>query len=423
MQSKRIFHNSRSPFKKSFYFILLLIIVVVIIISERKDALNIVGYKDSTKFKDAEFYKAYFCATDKRVAFDEYLSKNGKYDYLKADTNLYEPDRREMMLIEKIMYSNQDRIVDLTRKRKYFFSMNFYNNEDIIPFIIEELMLLFKFLGPENIFLSVYENSSTDNTKKLLYLFSSVLDDYGLKHRIIIDPAKRPNDYDSIRYLSNIRNKALEPLKSEEELGNVYDKIVFMDSVLFCHYDILELLYQSDYQGSDLTGPYDYLMTKDPKKIEFRGGWIARDLDGHNFTQIEKGYVNHGPSVIRFEEWVPTQVQCTWSGVSVVNAKPFYGKTPIRFRVPDIENGDCPDSERNLLCSDLWKNGFGRAIIVPRILLSYSLSEARFLENNYELIMGTNLTQKETVDYTDGPFKIYCSVLEKYIKAKYKKLT
>ncbi|OMJ13508.1 Alpha-1,3-mannosyltransferase CMT1 [Smittium culicis] len=421
MKPTRYFHNSRSPLKIFFYFILLLIILVFIF-SIRKDSLNIIEYKEDAKFKGAELHKAYFCATDKRVAFEEYLSKNGKYDYLKADTNLYEPDRKEMMLIEKIMYSNQNRITELTRKRKYFFSMNFYNNEDIIPFIIEELMLLFKFLGPENIFLSVYENGSTDNTKKLLYLFRSVLNDYGLRHRIIIAKAKKPKWYDDIRYHSKIRNKALEPLKSEEELGNVYDKIVFMDSVLFCHTDILEILYQSDYQGSDLTSPYDYLMTDKPQEIEFRGAVIARDLDGHNFTLIEKGGKNHGPSEIRFNEWVPTQVQCTWGGVAVVNAKPFYGETPIRFREPNIENGDCPDSELNLLCTDLWKNGFGRAIIVPRILLPYSLSEARFRDSNYEIIMGTNVTQKELVDYTNGPSKIYCSILEKYLQAKYKEL-
>ncbi|OMJ27413.1 Alpha-1,3-mannosyltransferase CMT1 [Smittium culicis] len=301
-----------------------------------------------------------------------------------------------------------------TRKRKYFFSMNLYNNEEVLPYIIEECMLLFKFLGPENIFLSIYENGSFDKTKNILIEFKSFLNDLDLRHKIVYDYSVRPKIFHRIEYLAKIRNKALEPLESEEKLGRVYDKIVFMNDIFFCHYDILELLYQSDYQKSDVTCPLDYFINGRNPRILFRDRWIARDLYGNDFRGNINNLVSHEPSTERYNERLPFQVQCSWNGVAIINSAPFYGKNPIRFRRSVINSDECSASECSLFCNDLWKRGFRRIIVVPKILVPYTHNELFTLKKNYEFIMNINQTLSERINYVSGPPRVNCRGLTNF---------
>ena len=53
---------------------------------------------------------------------------------------------------------------------KYFFAINLYNSFDVIPDLFATLFRTASVLGYQNVFVSIYENGSTDQTKALLLL-------------------------------------------------------------------------------------------------------------------------------------------------------------------------------------------------------------------------------------------------------------
>ncbi|OMJ10756.1 hypothetical protein AYI70_g10135, partial [Smittium culicis] len=91
--------------------------------------------------------------------------------------------------------------------------MNLFNNEEIISYYIQELALVIKFLGAENVFLSIYENGSVDKTAEIIQAFKSFLEPFNIRHSIKTEKNSRPEKFHRIGYLAEIRNKALEPLK------------------------------------------------------------------------------------------------------------------------------------------------------------------------------------------------------------------
>ncbi|OMJ07772.1 Alpha-1,3-mannosyltransferase CMT1 [Smittium culicis] len=347
------------------------------------------------------------------MKFDQYLEGNGKYDYLKFDTPEYNLEDENVMIIEELKAKNGRGKYILDRKKKYFFAMNLFNNEEIIPYMIQEISLLIKFLGPENVFLSIYENGSQDKTKDMLHEYESFLKKTDVRFSIVTEDIKRPKIYHRIGYLAGIRNRPLVSLVEEEKKGFMYDKIIFFNDILFCRNDILELLYQSDLQKSDITSPLDVHGVGNPRHLDFRDSWVARDIGGKNLYGNLNNLVKHKETGKRYNEGLPLQVQCSWNGVSVLNAEPFYGKDPVRFRRSDVDKKECAASECSLLCNDYWRKGYRRIVLVPSILVSYNMETAILIDDNYQTFIDKNVTLPEKIKYVDGPEKIYCRGLEK----------
>ncbi|PWA02153.1 hypothetical protein BB558_001714 [Smittium angustum] len=298
-------------------------------------------------------------------------------------------------------------------KHKYFFAMNLYNNQEIIPHIIQELLRLFEYLGPQNIYFSLYENGSVDSSKPILGMFKIILDKLGIRNTIVLDEEEKPRNIHRIEYLAKVRNEAIKPLETENSDGRIYDKIVFMNDVVFCRNDILELLYQSEHQKSDMTCPLDFDVDLENKKgIFFRDVWVARDLSGYLFYKHLQNIVLHQESMERVKRNLPFQVQCCWNGAVVLNAKPFYEPTKLRFRRSKIEYNECSASECSLMCNDFWQNGFRRIVTVPRVLLPYELEHFKLLDNHYRLDPIPS-PKEEKIRYLDGPETVWCFGLEK----------
>lgn len=107
-------------------------------------------------------------------------------------------------------------------------------------------------LGADNIYISIYESGSWDESKQILSQLESVLMDHGIRHRIILDEAthqddiarppaeegwvKTPRGTTELRripYLSRLRNKTLEPLTELAGNGTTFDKVLFLNDVAF----------------------------------------------------------------------------------------------------------------------------------------------------------------------------------------------
>ena len=146
------------------------------------------------------------------------------------------------------------------QQHKYFFAINLYNSFDVIPDIFSTLFRVASVLGYQNVFVSIYENGSTDQTKALLRIFDALTRSVGMRVVIRTSHRTRGAFNHRIEYLAEVRNAALVPLHELRDLeGEFFDTVVFMNDVLPCVDDVLELIWQSRRHNAGLTCAADYM--------------------------------------------------------------------------------------------------------------------------------------------------------------------
>jgi hypothetical protein len=117
-------------------------------------------------------------------------------------------------------------------------------------------------VGTNNTYLSIYESNSSDNTPTLLTTLSASLTTLGIRHRIISEKTggrSWPHGASEARiaYLAKARNRALEPLSSEDPEVRLPDgegweegKVVFLNDVVFEAEQVVQLL-ESRVEGEE----------------------------------------------------------------------------------------------------------------------------------------------------------------------------
>jgi alpha-1,3-mannosyltransferase len=174
---------------------------------------------------------------------------------------------------------------------KYFFAINLYNSFDIIPDLFSNMFKVSAILGFQNVFVSVYENGSRDQTKALLRLFDALARSIGLRVVIRTSLRTRGAFNHRIEYLAEVRNAALAPLwELRDAEGEVFDSIIFMNDVLPCVDDLLELVWQSRRQNAGITCGSDYIFHDEVVSPRFLFLPFSRpagsaDLDLFSLTQ------------------------------------------------------------------------------------------------------------------------------------------
>ncbi|KZT00725.1 glycosyltransferase family 69 protein [Laetiporus sulphureus 93-53] len=256
---------------------------------------------------------------------------------------------------------------------KYFFAINLYNSFDIIPDLFATLFRVAAILGYHNVYVSIYENGSTDQTKALLRIFDALCRSVGMRVTIRTSMRTRGAFNHRIEYLAEVRNAAFVPLHELRDAENEYfDTIIFMNDVLPCVDDLLELIWQSRRNNAGITCAADYMYHEELGSPVFYDNWVARDING---TALEnapfESVFHHGASQDRFQRHLPIQVQSCWNGIAVLDPAPFYSPPHVRFRMARIVDGECSASECSLICNDYWEVGYGRILMVPRVKLAY----------------------------------------------------
>ena len=123
----------------------------------------------------------------------------------------------------------------------------FHNNEDVIPYWSDSIVKAIHYLGEDNVFVSVLESRSDDQSPALLQQLDDRLDAMQVQRRILTNDKAiaRPEngqEIDRVRFLSALRNRVLEPLV---ENGG-YDKVIFSNDIFVEPETILELLHTSE---------------------------------------------------------------------------------------------------------------------------------------------------------------------------------
>ncbi|KAG6825913.1 hypothetical protein H0H92_001883 [Tricholoma furcatifolium] len=258
-------------------------------------------------------------------------------------------------------------------EHKYFFAINLYNSFDVIPDLFATLFRVSAILGYHNVYISIYENGSTDQTKALLRIFDALTRSVGIRITIRTSMRTRGAFNHRIEYLAEVRNAAFVPLHELRDAENEYfDTIIFMNDILPCVDDLLELIYQSRVNNAGITCASDYMYHDEIGAPVFYDNWVARDING---TALENApfekIFHHQEASGRFQRHLPVQVQSCWNGIAILDPAPFYSPPQVRFRMARITEGECSASECSLICNDYWEAGYGRIMMVPRVKLAY----------------------------------------------------
>jgi hypothetical protein len=129
------------------------------------------------------------------------------------------------------------------------------NNEWILRgYWNEALLNLVRYFGPQNVYVSLYESGSLDETKEALRELDVRLEAYHVPRSIVLDDhdqveevSRYPNTTEPgwiwtkngrnelrrIPYLANLRNEVMESLYAQQEKGEVYDLVLWLNDVVF----------------------------------------------------------------------------------------------------------------------------------------------------------------------------------------------
>ena len=281
----------------------------------------------------------------------------------------------EAVYIHRILLAADDTPVSRVNTEKIFITSLPWNNEIIFrTHLTNQIRDLVHALGIHNVYISIYENGSYDGTKDALRDLHRELEALGVRNRVTLDETShadivrtRPTepkegwikiektgfekmsinegDYAlrRIHYLAQLRNKVLEPLWELAEKGERFDKVLFLNDVVFSSDDIFNLLQTKN-------GHYAAACSLDfQSPPAFYDTFALRDDQGYLPMMLTWPYFRSAASSNAILRGSPAPVQSCWNGVVAMNAEPFYDKThPLRFRgVPNtlahrhVEGSEC----------------------------------------------------------------------------------
>jgi hypothetical protein len=143
-------------------------------------------------------------------------------------------------------------------ERVYIASLHWNNERILRSHWNDALVALSVALGRENVFISVYESGSWDNSKGALQELDTMLERQGIRRNITLSDVTHLDEMSSankgagwvdtprgrkelrrIPYLSRLRNLTLQPLQDLYTQGERFDKILFLNDVIFtvCYLD------------------------------------------------------------------------------------------------------------------------------------------------------------------------------------------
>ncbi|KAJ7187229.1 cryptococcal mannosyltransferase 1-domain-containing protein [Mycena filopes] len=203
----------------------------------------------------------------------------------------------------------------------------FYNNADVLPYWITQITKLVHYLGPDNVFISIVESYSSDDSPVLLDGFNHRLEKLGVARRILTRdtvvprPASMGTAPPRIEFLAAVRNQVMEPLVQR----GGYERVIFSNDIFIEAESIVELLDTNggDYDvacGLDLS----YWGCVNPQVIRDRLGRIASTLWPYFLEDT-------GFRAVMDDE--PAPVFTCWNGIISLRADPF---VPPQLRVGQL---------------------------------------------------------------------------------------
>ncbi|KAF5021831.1 hypothetical protein F66182_6124 [Fusarium sp. NRRL 66182] len=274
-------------------------------------------------------------------------------------------------------------------ERIYIASMHFNDEYILREFWSPAVLELVKMLGPENVFVSVYESGSWDNTKFELNVLDQELDKLGVPHRVDLSDVMHKDEIESadkgggwidtpggtrekrrIPFLADLRNKTLRDLLELHKKGEHFDKVLFLNDVVFTTDDVLKLLSTNggEYAAAcslDFSNPPEYYDT-----------FALRDMDGQSHAMHRWPYFRSSGSrnaLVNHLDAVP--VKSCWNGIVAMPAEPFTSSFKLRFRAisDPLAEYHLEGSECCLVHADNPLSKTRGVYLNPRVRVGYTL--------------------------------------------------
>ncbi|KIM98162.1 glycosyltransferase family 69 protein [Oidiodendron maius Zn] len=217
--------------------------------------------------------------------------------------------------------------------------------------------------GADNIYISILESGSLDNSKAALRELDAELETLGVERSIELldtthenEMAKTPGsgwiltsrgqrELRRIPYLAGIRNKVmtkLNALANRESGRRTFDKILWLNDVIFTTEDVTTLLATRD-------GDYAAACSLDFSKPPiYYDTFALRDISGAKPVTQTWPFFLAAESRNAMILNTPVPVKSCWNGIVVFQAEPFYKNPPLQFRgTPDslaeshLEGSEC----------------------------------------------------------------------------------
>ncbi|KZF20907.1 glycosyltransferase family 69 protein [Xylona heveae TC161] len=274
------------------------------------------------------------------------------------------------------------------RHHKIYIASEHWNNEAVLRESWNAALVdLTKMLGPQNVYVSIYESGSWDNTKDALRELDTELERLSVPRNITLDEhthedeISRPpgtsgwidtprgkKELRRVPYLSKIRNLTLRKLHELAQSGETFDRVLFLNDVVFTTQDIMALLATND-------GQYAAACSLDfAKPPTYYDTFALRDSQGHETVMQTWPYFRSRASrtAIKYGQLVP--VSSCWNGIVAMDARPFIDlDPPLQFRgIPDsLARAHLEGSECCLIHADNGLSSSAGVWLNPNVRVGY----------------------------------------------------
>lgn len=215
---------------------------------------------------------------------------------------------------------------------------------------------LIRILGPENVYLSIYQNDADEDSRVALNDFrrsvscnaSIVVEDLDVSPLTHVIAADGERKLKRIAFLAEVRNRALRPLVDSASPASQtrFDRVLYVNDVVFDPVDAANLLFSTNADESTSSPQYRAACATDfINSFKFYDTFATRDLDGYSmgvpfypwFTTAGDG--ESRKDVLAQKDAV--RVKSCWGGLVAYEARWFQpwlhvegsqGRLPLRFR-------------------------------------------------------------------------------------------
>ena len=276
-------------------------------------------------------------------------------------------------------YTDASTLPSPVRDQKIFICAQFWTNAWVIENRwAEALLKLIETLGADNVYVAIYESGSLDNTKDVLKHLDKLLVQYEIRHTITLDPTTHADEigagpYDEngkprqgwvlppgstqgkeirrIPYLARLRNLSVQPIFAEKSKGRTYDKMLFLNDVVFKPSDALSLLATNG-------GSYSVACSLDfhyPARLAtYYDTFALRDTNGDETLSVQFPYfrptTDSLPSILNGHS---ARVSSCWNGMVLMDTTPFYSGLSFRGIPDSLASKHLEGSECCLIHADL----------------------------------------------------------------------
>ncbi|OHE90816.1 hypothetical protein CORC01_13890 [Colletotrichum orchidophilum] len=279
--------------------------------------------------------------------------------------------------------------------RVYIAGMH-YNDEGIIKTHWNKAVLdLVEALGRDNVYVSVYESGSWDDTKTALRELDAELAGRGVRRNVVLDERTHAEEVEDvpaegearqgwimtprgkremrrIPFLAKLRNLTLKDLWKLGEEGEMFDTVLFLNDVVFTTEDVLTLL---DTNGGLFAAACSLDFERPPSYYDT---FALRDSAGQATLMQTWPYFRSEASreaMLAYSNAVP--VRSCWNGIVAMPAAPFLANRGRRLEFRGVadslaEEAHLEASECCLIHVDNPLTEDLGVFVNPRVRVGYS---------------------------------------------------